>query len=126
VSEANTAATRSRDAIQWWHAAVQAVRDAIPAYNWDCTPGRWLVYTLLLALPFPAKVVRPYADYPVWFCKPKRRVKGVVPGLDLTGMPAELPDLPDTQCVMSEFVGQLFDSVIPSLSNTSKIFKHTW
>jgi hypothetical protein len=67
------------------HAAVRllAVRDAsaIPAYNWDCTlaPGRWLVYMLLLALPFPApKVVRPDADCPVCFCKPKRRVKGVV------------------------------------------------
>jgi hypothetical protein len=62
---------------------------------------------LLLALPFPAKVVRPDADCPVWFCKPKRRVKGVVPGLDLTGMPAELPDLP-------ELVGRLFDIVILS------------
>jgi hypothetical protein len=69
---------------------------------------------LLLALSFPAKVVRPDADCPVWFCKPKRRVKGVVPGLDLTGMPAELPDLPDEQYVLPELVGRLFDSVILS------------
>jgi hypothetical protein len=78
------------------------------------TRGHWLVYMLLLALPFPARVVRPDADCPVWFCKPKRRVKGVVLGLDLTGMPAELPDLPDEQYVLPELVGRLFDSVILS------------
>jgi hypothetical protein len=71
----------------------------------------------LLALSFPAKVpvLRPDADYPVWFCKPKRRVKGVVPGLDLTGMPAELPHLPHEQYdVLPELVGRLFDSEILS------------
>jgi hypothetical protein len=33
-----------------------SVLEAIDAYQWDCTPGRWLLYTLrvLLALPFPA------------------------------------------------------------------------
>jgi hypothetical protein len=42
-------------------AAVQLVCDAVPGYDWNCKPGRWLTYTqllaytLLLALPFPAK-----------------------------------------------------------------------
>jgi hypothetical protein len=40
----------------------------------------------------------------------------VVPGLDLTGMPAELPDLPDEQYVPPELVGRLLDSVIQVLS----------
>ena len=31
-------------------------------YNWDCLPGRWLTYCLLLALPFSAKVVEPPPD----------------------------------------------------------------
>ncbi len=54
----------SHDAIR---EAVQLVRDAVPGYDWSCMPGRWLTYTLLLALPFPAKVVRPDAPQPVWF-----------------------------------------------------------
>jgi hypothetical protein len=41
-SISNTANTGvSHEAI---HAVVLAVRDVIHAYNWDCTPGRWLVY----------------------------------------------------------------------------------
>jgi hypothetical protein len=41
------------------------VREAAPAYNWKCVPGQRLTYTLLLALPFSAKVVRPDAVSPV-------------------------------------------------------------
>ncbi len=64
-SQSNTMhAGVSRDAIS---DAVQLVRDAVPAYDWSCVPGRWLTYTLLLALPFPAKVVRPDAAQPVGF-----------------------------------------------------------
>ena len=32
---------------------------ALVGYDWDCVPGRWLIYTLLLAMPFPAFAVRP-------------------------------------------------------------------
>ena len=42
------------------------VRSATIGYQWDCEPGRWLIYTLLLALPFPAVAVRPDAQSPVW------------------------------------------------------------
>ena len=92
--------------------AVQLVRDAVPGYDWSCMPGRWLTYTLLLALPFPAKVVRPDAAQPVWFAGPKRRVRGVVPAHDLTGMPAVLPALSDHLYRLPELVGRMYDSVI--------------
>jgi hypothetical protein len=81
--------------------AVQLVRNTVPAsgYDWSCMPGRWLTYTLLLALTFPAKVVRPDVAQPVWFVGPtgKRRVslRGAVPAHDLTGMPAVLTALSD-------------------------------
>ena len=57
--------------------AIARVRGAVPAYNWKCVPGQWLSYTLLLALPFSAKVVRPDTVSPIWFCKPKRNVRGI-------------------------------------------------
>ena len=57
-------------------AAVDRVRETAPVYDWNCVPGQWLSYTLLLALPFPASVVRPDSQSPVWLCKPKRRGKG--------------------------------------------------
>ena len=94
-------------------ATVQRVRDAAPGYDWNCVPGHWLVYTLLLALPFPACVVRPDAQNPVWHCKQKRRVKGVQHERDLSGRPdLPLPELPDAQFSLPELVGQMFDSVI--------------
>ena len=66
------------------YTAIARVRDAAPAYNyWKCVPGQWLSYTLLLA--------------PIWFCKPKRKVRGIQHERDLTGMPTELPELPDNQ-----------------------------
>jgi hypothetical protein len=69
-SMSNTAhAGVSHDAIL---AAVQLVRDAVPGYDWDCIPGycQWLTNTLLLALPFPAKVVRLDPLQPVWLAGP--------------------------------------------------------
>ena len=92
--------------------AVERVRDAAPGYNWECVPGRWLAYTLLLALPFSSRVVRPDARCPVWLCKPKRRVKGVQRERDLTGMPASVPVLPDDQYRLPELVGAMFDRTI--------------
>jgi hypothetical protein len=53
--------------------ATVSVLEAIDAYQWDCTPGRWLLYTLLLALPFAANVVRPDAMTPIWLCTHERR-----------------------------------------------------
>ena len=93
-------------------AATVAVREAIGAYQWDCTPGRWLMYTLLLALPFAANVVRPDTTSPIWLCKPKRLVKGVRPERDSTGMPLGVPDLPDEQYRLPLLVGHMFDCTI--------------
>ena len=39
--------------------AIANVCSGITGYLWDSTPGRWLMYTLLLAMPFPAVAVRP-------------------------------------------------------------------
>ena len=93
--------------------SVDRVRVAVPAYDWNCVPGQWLTYTLLLALPFPAQVARPDAQSPVWLCKPKRRVRGVQPERDLTGMPAlPLPMHSDAQFSLPELVGQMYDCTI--------------
>jgi hypothetical protein len=94
--------------------ATADVRAALVGYDWDCVPGRWLIYTLLLALPFPAVAVRPDAENPVWLCPPKRKRKGVVPERDLRGMPAAVPVLPDAQYSLPEAVGRLFDRTILS------------
>jgi hypothetical protein len=85
-----------------------------PPYNWKCVPGQWLTYTLQLSLPFSARVVRPDAVSPVsgWLCKSKRRVKGVQRQRDLTGMPTELPELPDDKYSLPELDGAMFDSTV--------------
>ena len=106
-------------------AAVARVREAAPAYNWKCVPGQWLTYTLLLALPFSARVVRPDAVSPVWLCKPKRRVKGVQRERDLTGMPTELPELPDDQYSLPELVGAMFDSTVLA-GDAIRVVADTW
>jgi hypothetical protein len=80
----------------------------------DCVPGQWLIYTLLLALPFPAKVVRPDSASPGWLCPPKRKRHGVVPDRNLRGMPDDVPQLPDAQYSLPEAVGRLFDCTILS------------
>jgi hypothetical protein len=95
-------------------AAVARVRDAVPMYNWKCVPGQWLTYTLLLALPFSARVVRPDTVTPFWLCKPKRHVRGIQRERDLTGMPTELElqELPDDQYLLPELVGAMFDRTV--------------
>jgi len=72
------------------------------------------VYTLLLALPFPAKVVRPDAVSPIWQCPPKRKWRGAVRDRNLRGMPDNVPQLPDVQYSLPEAVGRLFDCTILS------------
>jgi hypothetical protein len=93
-------------------AAVDRVRDATERYDWDCVPGRWLMYTLLLALPFSERVVRPDVRSPIWLCKPKRRVKGIQRERDLLDMPDAVPNLPDAEYALPELVGQMFDRTI--------------
>jgi hypothetical protein len=39
--------------------ATVSVLETIDTYQRDCTPGGWLLYTFLLALPFAANVIRP-------------------------------------------------------------------
>ena len=92
------------------------MRRASQGYQWDCIPGKWLIYTLLLALPFPAVAVRPDPVNPIWRCEltGKRRVRGVVPKLDLRGMPESLPLLPAAQYSLPEAVGRLYDCTILS------------
>ena len=51
--------------------AVEEVRAKAAEYQWDSTPGKWLIYTLLLALPFPAVTVRPDPATPIWRCNPQ-------------------------------------------------------
>ena len=92
--------------------AVVRVRDAVPGYDWNCVPGQWLMYTLLLALPFPARVVRPATQNPVWLCKPKRKLKGVPQERNLDGMPVLLPVLPDAHYSLPELVGNMYDMTI--------------
>ena len=94
--------------------AVEEVRAKAAEYQWDCTPGKWLIYTLLLALPFPAVAVRPDPVTPIWRCNPSRRIRGVVPRPDLRGMPAAVPVLPDAQFSLPEAVGRLYDCTILS------------
>ena len=93
-------------------AASVAVLEAVDTYQWDCTPGRWLMYTLLLALPFAANVVRPATPDPIWLCKPKRHVKGVQLERDLTGMPNVVPELQGEQYLLPLLVGHMFDCTI--------------
>ena len=94
--------------------AVRGVREALSGYEWDCEPGRWLIYTLLLALPFPTVAVRPDRLNAVWLFPMKRRRKGVVPARDLHGMPADIPVLPEEQYLLPEALGRLFDVTILS------------
>ena len=96
--------------------AVEEVRRATQGYQWDCIPGKWLIYTLLLALPFPAVAVRPDPVYPIWRCEltGKRRVRGVVPKLDLRGMPESVSVPPEAQYSLPKAVGRLYYCTILS------------
>ena len=94
--------------------AASTVRNLVAGNDWDCVPGQWLIYTLLLALPFPAKVVRPDAVSPIWQCPPKRKWRGAARDRNLRGMPDGVPHLPDAQYSLPEAVGRLFDCTILS------------
>ena len=93
--------------------AAADVRAATLGYQWDCEPGRWLIYTLLLALPFPAVGVRPDAQGPVWLRRMRKRGGSELPR-NVRGMPAAVPVLPEEQYSLPEAVGRLFDSTILS------------
>ena len=88
--------------------AADDVRAALVGYD------QWLIYTLLLALPFPVKVVRPDAASPISLCPPKRKRRGVVPEQNLRGMPDALPQLPDAQYRLHETMGRLFGCTVLS------------
>ena len=61
-------------------------------YDWDCVPGRWTMYCIVLAMPFPAKVVVP------------------PPG-------SASPALPEEQYSLPRALGHLFD--VTKLSSDS-------
>jgi hypothetical protein len=96
--------------------AIKAVRCEIPTYLWDGIPAKWLIYTLLLAVPFPAVAVRPDPDLSsaVWR-RPLRKGRKSEP--DLRDMPLMLPEIPDEQYRLPELVGRLFDATILSRSS---------
>jgi hypothetical protein len=95
--------------------AVCSVRAILmQGYEWDCVPGKWLIYTMLLALPFSAKFVCPDTEKPVWVRPPARRMKGVVPVPNLRGMPESVPQLPAEQYALPLAVGHLCDCTILS------------
>ena len=91
--------------------AVAEVRDAMEGYSWDSTPGRWLTYMMLLALPFPAVAVRPDPDRPIWQ-RPQSGRRKKAP--DLSEMPIIMPEISDAEYRLPELVGRLFDVTILS------------
>jgi hypothetical protein len=94
VATANNAASKARTA----HAGIDhaAIGDAatnviriVQTYDWNCLPGQWLMYCMLLALPFIEKVV----------CPP---------------IGSQLPTLPASQYSLPLAVGKLFDATVLS------------
>ena len=75
------------------HAAIDDAADRVKqlaqTYHWNCLPGKWLMYCMLLALPFSEKVVRP------------------PPG-------SQSPVLPESQYSLPLAVGRLFDATVLS------------
>jgi hypothetical protein len=71
------------------------------------------------------RIVRPDAVSTVWLCKPKRQVKGVQRERDFTGMPTELPELPDDQYSLPELVGAMFDSTVLA-GDAIRVVADTW
>ena len=69
--------------------AARNVQLIAEGYDWNCLPGRWLTYCMLLALPFSAKVVQP----PVG---------------------SQSPALPALQYSLPLAVGKLFDATVLS------------
>ena len=91
--------------------AIANVCSGIAGYSWDSTPGRWLIYTLLLAMPFPAVAVRPdpRPGMAVW-----RREQSSRRDMNLRDMPILLPEIPGDQYHLPELVGRLFDVTVLS------------
>ena len=88
--------------------AIHAVQNARTNYVWDCIPGRWLIYTILLAVPFPEKVVCPDAVNPLWQRPQTAKAR------NLRGMPKTIPKLPDSHYTLPLAMGKLFDCTILS------------
>jgi hypothetical protein len=91
--------------------AIAETRDAIAGYLWDSTPGRWLIYRILLAMPFPAASVRPDPHKPIWqrpFTSRRRKA------MDLSEMPVLMPVIAEAEYRLPELVGRLFDVTILS------------
>ena len=87
VSMSNTAhAGVDHDAI---HDAARNVQQLARGYDWNCLPGQWLTYCMLLALPYSAQVVQPPAD-------------------------SASPVLPAAQYSLPLAVGKLFDATVLS------------
>ena len=91
--------------------AIKAVRCVLPTYPWEGIPAKWLMYTLLMVVPFPAVAVRPDATCSLWrhACRKGRKSEP-----DLRDMPLMLPEIPDTQYLLPELVGRLFDVTVLS------------
>jgi hypothetical protein len=113
-------------------AAAVAVRNSAAMYNWNCMPGTWLTYMLIIGLPFSAAVVRPPArrytnpapSAPLMSARQRAAAKAA-PGAELTPTgrlkrrklpavvdtnPIELiPPLPAEQFSLPEAFGRLMD-----------------
>ena len=71
------------------HSAAYSLQQCANNYDWNCLPGKWLMYCMLLALPFSEKVV--------------------VPPLG-----SQSPTLPAAQYALPLAVGKLFDATVLS------------
>ena len=94
--------------------AVDLVKDVLKIeYDWDCLPGRWLIYTILLAVPFPMKAVRPDPQQPLWI-RPMRKRSGVALQPEICSEPVAIPELSDALYALPEALGHLFDTTVLS------------
>jgi hypothetical protein len=71
------------------HAAVHDAKRIARTYDWDCMPGRWLTYCLLMALPYAERVVVQPQD-------------------------SASPVLPDAQYSLPRAMGRVFDATVLS------------
>jgi hypothetical protein len=99
--------------------SVTGVQAAIPGYNWECLPGRWLQYLLVLAMPYSERVVRPTTDGMPWMNLPlvkrkqsKRQKLGQIEIIRPDRAPITAPLLDDIQYKLPLRVGKLFDSTL--------------
>lgn len=99
--------------------AVAAVQEAIAGYQWDCLPGRWLQYLLILAMPYSERVVKPTDDGLSWTHaqlikrrQNKRQKLGQIEIVRPDRTPVEAPHLAEAQYHLPELVGRLYDSIL--------------